>query len=191
MVGVLLLKRAYFQAFMVMTLIVLTWWMKSSLRGVYEPAGLSLPLEIAKVSVAWWFCRRPSFFVPWFPIIGWDSVGCQGYPFIQDLCAGMPESVPYLGRNAPGVPREDMRSETVVRTSRPIPMVRLSIHSSWWKNTKCHNQISVFSSERVWPNVCICRERKPDSRRFSIGLRLQPCVEIICSDVKLEMLDEK
>ncbi|CAM9832359.1 unnamed protein product, partial [Sphacelaria rigidula] len=49
MVGVLLLKEAYYQAAFVFALIILTWCSKSSLRGSFEPAALSLPLEIAKV----------------------------------------------------------------------------------------------------------------------------------------------
>lgn len=50
MVGVLLLKLAYYQAASVGVLIIVTWCSKSSLRGSYEPVALSLPLEIAKVS---------------------------------------------------------------------------------------------------------------------------------------------
>lgn len=61
-----------------------------------------------------------------------------------------------------------------------INMVCLSIHSSWWKHTKCHNQMSVFSHETHTCLVkCMCLEWKPGSRRLSIGLRLQSCVELI------------
>ena len=49
MVGILILKLAYYQAGLVLLLMVLTYFAKSSLRGSYEPAALSLPLEIAKV----------------------------------------------------------------------------------------------------------------------------------------------
>lgn len=49
MVGILILKLAYYQAIMVGLLMVLTYVAKSFLRGSYEPAALSLPLEIAKV----------------------------------------------------------------------------------------------------------------------------------------------
>ncbi|CAM9575546.1 unnamed protein product [Pylaiella littoralis] len=49
MVGILILKLAYYQATMVGLLMVLTYVAKSFLRGSYEPAALSLPLEIAKV----------------------------------------------------------------------------------------------------------------------------------------------
>lgn len=49
MVGILILKLAYAQAGLVLILMVLTYFAKSSLRGSYEPAALSLPLEIAKV----------------------------------------------------------------------------------------------------------------------------------------------
>ena len=49
MVGILILKLAYAQAGLVLLLMVLTYFAKSSLRGSYEPAALSLPLEIAKV----------------------------------------------------------------------------------------------------------------------------------------------
>lgn len=49
MVGILILKLAYYQAGLVFVLMILTYIAKSSLRGSYEPAALSLPLEIAKV----------------------------------------------------------------------------------------------------------------------------------------------
>lgn len=49
MVGILILKLAYYQAGLVLLLMVLTYFAKSSLRGSFEPAALSLPLEIAKV----------------------------------------------------------------------------------------------------------------------------------------------
>lgn len=51
MVGILILKLAYYQAGLVLLLMVLTYFAKSSLRGSYEPAALSLPLEIAKVCI--------------------------------------------------------------------------------------------------------------------------------------------
>lgn len=49
MVGILILKLAYYEAALVFVLMILTYVAKSSLRGSYEPAALSLPLEIAKV----------------------------------------------------------------------------------------------------------------------------------------------
>lgn len=49
MVGILILKLAYYEAALVVLLIFVTYFAKSSLRGSYEPAGLSLPLEISKV----------------------------------------------------------------------------------------------------------------------------------------------
>ena len=49
MVGILILKVAYYEAAMVVVLMFLTYIAKSSLRGSYEPSALSLPLEIAKV----------------------------------------------------------------------------------------------------------------------------------------------
>ncbi|CAM9535056.1 unnamed protein product [Scytosiphon promiscuus] len=49
MIGILILKLAYYQAGLVALLMILTYVAKSSLRGSYEPAALSLPLEIAKV----------------------------------------------------------------------------------------------------------------------------------------------
>lgn len=61
MVGILILKLAYYEAALVFMLMILTYVAKSSLRGSYEPAALSLPLEIAKV------CRRPILLILYFP----------------------------------------------------------------------------------------------------------------------------
>lgn len=58
MVGILILKLAYYQAGLVLLLMVLTYFAKSSLRGSYEPAALSLPLEIAKVCPPLQYNRR-------------------------------------------------------------------------------------------------------------------------------------
>eukprot|EP00752_Nemacystus_decipiens_P015850 g14160.t1 len=60
MVGILILKLAYYQAGLVLVLMVLTYFAKSSLRGSYEPAALSLPLEIAKVLDDVEPARRPA-----------------------------------------------------------------------------------------------------------------------------------
>ena len=49
MVGILILKVAYYEAALVVVLMVLTYLAKSTLRGSFEPSALSLPLEIAKV----------------------------------------------------------------------------------------------------------------------------------------------
>lgn len=60
MVGILILKLAYYQAGLVLLLMVLTYFAKSSLRGSYEPAALSLPLEIAKVRTCLELDRLPT-----------------------------------------------------------------------------------------------------------------------------------
>ncbi|CAM9678070.1 unnamed protein product [Ectocarpus sp. 4 AP-2014] len=60
MVGILILKVAYYQAGLVFVLMILTYIAKSSLRGSYEPAALSLPLEIAKVLDDVEPARRPA-----------------------------------------------------------------------------------------------------------------------------------
>ncbi|CAM9898767.1 unnamed protein product [Ectocarpus sp. 6 AP-2014] len=60
MVGILILKVAYYQAGLVFLLMILTYIAKSSLRGSYEPAALSLPLEIAKVLDDVEPARRPA-----------------------------------------------------------------------------------------------------------------------------------
>jgi hypothetical protein len=47
--GVLLLKKAYYQAGCVIALMLLTWLFKSQQRQYFEPISHSLPLELATV----------------------------------------------------------------------------------------------------------------------------------------------
>jgi hypothetical protein len=47
--GVLLLKKAYYQAGCVIALMICTWLFKSQQRQYFEPISHSLPLELATV----------------------------------------------------------------------------------------------------------------------------------------------